>query len=170
MRDDREEFRCNVNQIMVRPLYYGMMVNIMIPMALLLVCYYLNTHGGVANSVGGFADTLFYVVGLLSVGNALFALWWRAKRYARPMVRRRETFENDLKRELLRVSRPIFLLIAAISGYGVIYFFLTGRFRETVFLVFFSFIVFQVVRPRLRQVERLVARQEELVKQGRFLV
>ena len=169
MNTDLDDFDVDMNRIIVRPLYFGLFTNILIPMALILVCYYLNNRGGIGNSIGDFANTLFYFIGALAVVQSVFVLWWRMKRFGQPMIRRRETFEQDLLTGVLTVSRPIFIVIAIISVYAVVYFFLTGRFRETVFLIFFSFIVFQVVRPRHGQLKGLIATQKKLVEQGQFL-
>jgi len=67
------------------------------------------------------------------------------------------------------LSRPIFVMIAAISVYGYLYFYLTGRFKETVFLVLFSFLVFQVIRPRHAAVKKLVRHQKMLAEKGELL-
>ncbi|MFQ5454378.1 MAG: hypothetical protein ACE5D6_09365, partial [Candidatus Zixiibacteriota bacterium] len=56
-----------------------------------------------------------------------------------------------------------------ISLYGFIYFFLTGRFKEAVFFVVFSFLVFQIVRPRYGFIRKLIDSQKKLVERGTFL-
>jgi hypothetical protein len=170
-KTDMRQFENNsdLTGIIVKPLYFGLFVNILVPMVLLLLCYYLDQRGGVVNRVPGMANTLFYIFGVLSLAEAGFALWWRTKLYAQPMIRRRETFEEDFSKALLERSRPIFLVIASISVYGLIYFLLTARFNEAVFLVVFSFLVFQVVRPRYGMVRKLIAYQQKLAEQGKFL-
>ena len=60
------------------------------------------------------------------------------------------------------------MLIGAISLYGVIYFLLTGRFEETMFMVILSFIVFQIVRPRYGLVSKLIDTQYALAEKGEF--
>jgi small-conductance mechanosensitive channel len=169
MNTEPDDLDIDYNRMIVKPLYFGLFTNILIPMGLLLVCYYLNDKQSLSNQVGDFAETLFIIFGVLSVGTAVFALWWRMKRFAEPLIRRKETFEADLGAGLMKISRPVFMIIAAITLYGVIYFFLTARFQETVFMVFFSFIVFQVVRPRHGQIKSLITRQRRLVDEGRFL-
>jgi len=164
-----EQDDLDLNQIIVKPLYFGLLTNIIIPMALLLVCYYINNNNGLENQAGDFANPLFYIIVALSVATALYAFWWRNRQLSQPIIRRKETFETDLTTGLLNVSRPVFIIIAVIALYGIIYFFWTGRFRETAFIVFFSFIVFQVVRPRHGQLKRLVEKQKKMVEQGRFL-
>jgi hypothetical protein len=97
-----------------------------------------------------------------------FAFWWRGKLLERPMVRRKETFQQDIMHGLFRASRPVFILIASISLYGYLYYFLTGRFSEAVFMVLFSFIVFQFVRPRFGAVNKLIERQYKMAHEGKF--
>ena len=159
----------NLASIIVRPLYFGLGVNIVIPGVLLFVCYYLNNNYSFYNRLGELGNVLFYVFGALTVAQAGLSLWWRNKLYNRPMIRRKETFEEDLKDQILKRSKPVFILIATICIYGYLYFLLTGRFTESVFFVIFSFLVFQVVRPRYGMIRRLIAFQEKLVEQGQFL-
>ena len=163
-----DEPELDMNQIIVKPLYFGLVTNILIPMGLLLVCYYIDNNNGLNNSVGNFANSLFYIFAALSVAHAVFALWWRTKQFGQPLVRTKESFEDDLGAAVLAISRPIFIVIALIAAYGTIYFFITGRFRETVVLIFFSFLVFQLVRPRHGQVKRLIEKQTALVEKGEF--
>jgi small-conductance mechanosensitive channel len=153
--------------MVAKPLYVGMLFNILLPMGLLLVCYYINTHYPLENRLGGSANSLFYAFVVLGLAQAGLSLWWRTKRLERPMVRREETFEEDILGNLVMALRPVFLQIAAISVYGYAYFFLTGRFVEAVVFVFGSFLVFQVVRPRQGSIRKLLEHQQELLEQGK---
>ncbi len=155
-------------RILVKPLYFGLFVNIMVPMALLFVCFYLDKNYSMDNHAGSAANSLFYVLAVLSVAQAGLALWKRRRLFQQPMIRRPETFEQDLAAGFLRCSRPVFIIIAVISLYGYLYFFVTGRFTESVILVLFSFLVFQVVRPRTGFVKKLITRQRELIEQRRY--
>ncbi|MFQ6008906.1 MAG: hypothetical protein ACE5K8_08165 [Candidatus Zixiibacteriota bacterium] len=164
---DNSDF--DLNRIIVKPIYFGLVTNILIPMVLFLVCYYIQTHGGRGNAVGGFANTLFFLFAALALLQAAFALWWRRRRLQWPMVKESETFEEDIASGLLWACRPVFVVIAAITLYGYLYFFLTGRFTEMVVFVFFSFIVFQLVRPRHSLARKLIALQRKLVTRGDLL-
>ena len=86
----------------------------------------------------------------------------------KPMIRRQETFQTDLALGLTRICRPVFMLVGAISLYGVQYFVLTGRFEETMFMVILSFVVFQVVRPRYGLVNKLIDNQYSMAEKGEF--
>jgi small-conductance mechanosensitive channel len=154
--------------MIVRPLYFGMVSNVAIPVGLLFVCYYINNKYFPANHIPGLSNALFYVFCALAFVQAALALWWRNKRLEAPMVHRQESFEHDVSTALMERLRPVFLLIAAIAVWGYLYFFLTGRFRESVIFVVFSFLVFQVIRPRIGSLEKLIAHQQDLVKNGRF--
>ena len=168
MREEHE-LDFDLNQVMVKPLYFGLFINVLIPAALLFACYYLDQRSYVANRAGNFANALYYIIGALSLGQIGVALWWRHKRLEQPMIRRRESFAEDLAHGLLAGLRPIFLLIAAIAVYGIIYFFLTGRFEESLFVVLVSFLAFQIVRPRTKSTMKVVEIQEDHVAAGRFL-
>ena len=168
MRAGFEDDQYDLAKIIAAALYLGMFINILIPAGLLLICYYLNTEGSIDNSVGDLANGLFYVLGGLSVIQAVGAMYWRNRALAQPMIRRRETFEQDLRESMLARLKPVFLLIMSIAVYGVAYFLLTGRFNEGLFLAVLSFLVFQVVRPRYGSLRKLIAQQEKLVEQGQF--
>ena len=155
--------------MIARPLYFGMMFNIVIPAALLFGCYYLSNKTHMENYIPGIANGLFYVFGFLALGQAALALWWRNLRMAKPMVKREASFEHDIGTELFSRSKPVFLLIAAITLWGDAYFLLTGRFTESVVFVVFSFVVFQVVRPRYGSVSKLIRYQQALVDRGRLM-
>jgi len=163
---DYEDF--DVTGMVAKPLYFGMLINVMLPGGLLFICFYINEHSPLANSIPAFANTLFYIFAVLSIAQAGLALWWRHKKFGEPMVRKMETMEQDLVRGIMACSRPSFLLIAAISLWGFIYFWLTGRFEETAMFVVFSFLVFQVVRPRHGAIRKLIDHQRKLAEQGDF--
>ena len=170
MRHDREpDTEYDLTAMIARPLYFGMMFNIVIPAALLFGCYYLSNKTHMANHIPGIANELFYVFAVAALGQAALALWWRNQRMARPMVKREESFEHDIATELFKRSKPVFLLIAAITLWGYAYFLLTGRFTESVLFVVFSFVVFQVVRPRYGSVRKLIRYQQALVDRGRLM-
>lgn len=164
-----KDYEIDYHGIIAKTLYSGMFLNILFPMGGLMVCYYLDQNSMVSNKSGDMANGLFYIFGLLAVLQAAYAFWMRSKAFRRPMIRREETFETDLAAGLFKASRPIFLIIASISLYGYIYFYLTGRFKETVFLVFMSFLIFQVVRPRIGIVRKLVKEQKMKIQKGEFL-
>ncbi|MEA1981256.1 MAG: hypothetical protein U9N54_09820 [candidate division Zixibacteria bacterium] len=164
-----KDYEIDYHGIIAKTLYSGMFINILIPMAGLMICYYLDQKSYVANKAGDMANGLFYVFGLLAVLQAAYAFWMRSRAFRRPMIRHEDTFETDLATGLFKASRPIFLIISSISFYGYIYFYLTGRFKEAVFLVFMSFLIFQVVRPRIGIVKKLVKEQKVLVQKGDFL-
>ena len=159
----------DLNRIIIKPLYFGLVVNVLIPMGLLLVCFYFENQQSLYNRIFGFANNLFYIFAALSIAQSGLSLWMRNRMMETPMIRRQETFEQDLVQGLVAKSRPVFILIALIALYGFVYFMLTARFKETVFLVFFSFVIFQLVRPRFGFVRKLIARQEAMWENGQFL-
>lgn len=170
MRDDRRtNDDYDLAAMIARPLYFGLMFNIVIPAALLFGCHYLSSKTYMENHIPGIANSLFYVFALLALGQAALALRWRNQRMAKPMVKRQESFESDISNELLIRSKPVFLLIAAITFWGYAYFLLTGRFTESVLFVVFSFVVFQVVRPRYGSVSKLISYQQALVDRGHLM-
>ncbi|MDF1545157.1 MAG: hypothetical protein P1R58_08660 [bacterium] len=162
---DREN-AVDTHRVIAKTIYFGMFANVLAPMGLLLVCFYFDKYKMVDNKVGDMGEMIFYLFGLLAVGHAAYAFWSKSKAMRQPMVRRIETLEQDLVEGLIKALRPTFLVIASISLYGYLYFYLTGRFQEAVFVVLFSFLVFQVVRPRYGAVEKFILYQKSLVQRG----
>ena len=162
------ELKYNVTSMITRPLYFGLMVNIMIPVGLLFICFLIDRRGFVPNKIPETANLVFWLFVVISLGQAALALWWRYKRFQAPMVRKEETFEADVASQVFKLSKPIFLLIASISIWTYVYFYLTGRFETSAVFVVGSFVVFQLVRPRYGSLYKLISRQEELVAQGKF--
>ncbi|UCG62293.1 MAG: hypothetical protein JSV52_03145 [Candidatus Zixiibacteriota bacterium] len=158
----------DLNRIIIKPLYFGMAVNVLIPMGLLVVCYYFDRQQTLSNRIPEMAETLFWVLGGVSVAQAGVALWLRNKVMHQPMIRRKETFEDYLIDFMSSKSKSIFLIIAGIVLYGILYFYLTAQFEPLLFFVIFSFFAFQVVRPRFGFLRKVIARQKELVEQGSF--
>lgn len=155
--------------ILAKTLYLGLFTNVLLPVGLLMICYYYDQNNYVSDMVGDMGDVVFFVLAALASGQAAFAFWRRGRVLREPMIRSEETFEKDLSTGLLRALRPIFLIIAGISGYGYLYFFLTGQFIETAFVVMISFIVFQAIRPRQGAIRKLIDHQKSLVRNGNFL-
>ena len=159
----------NVTHILIKPLYFGMLVNVTIPLLLLLLLYVLNKSAGTVSHFGEGDQTLFYLfIGVAALQSGLI-IWWREKLFKSPMISRPELFEADFGREYLKRCRPLFLAIASLSFYGVIFYFITHRFTEAVVFVLLSYVVFQLVRPRHGLVYKLIDRQRELVKKGELL-
>ena len=166
--DNDIDNRYDLVKMIVRPLYFGMLANIIAPAGLLFVCYHVSNKYSPEDRVPEISNALFYVFCALALAQAGLALWWRHKKFEGPLVKRAESIEFDIATAVYERSRPIFVVIAAISVWGYVYFALTGRFTESVVFVIFSFAVFQVVRPRYGWVRSLIARQEKLVKEGQF--
>lgn len=156
----------DMSRIIAKVLYLGMFINILIPGAVLAGCYMYDQNYPRYGGGGEFANVLFYIFAVIAVVQAGYAIWWRGKRYHEPIARSHESIEDDLAHGLRKASRPIFILIAAISGWGYLYFAITGRFQECLMFVLISFIVFQVVRPRYGTMKKVIDRQIELLERG----
>lgn len=147
MKPDEERFdKFNMNHIIIKPLYFGLTANVVLPGALLFICYYLDTNRHWTEGLVSFetANTLFPVFAVLALINYGAALWMKNKLAGMPMIRRKETFEDDLANSLLEKTKPIFILISLAAVYGVLYYFLTTRFREAAFFCHYFFCCFPV--------------------------
>jgi len=170
MKIERDTDRYDLARMIAGALYSGLFINIMIPAGLLLVCYFLDQKGMVDNSIGMFANTLFYIFVVLSVVEGIVAVLWRNRGLAQPMIRRRETIEQDIREQLVVRLRPAFLLLAAVALNGIVYYLLTGRFEEALVFVVLSFVAFQVIRPRYGSLRKTIEQQEDMFEKGQKLV
>lgn len=169
MTTEKPERDYDLPSMVIKPLYFGLVANILVPMGLLLICYYLEMHNPPTNMLGFNAPTVFYVFAVLAVAQGAFALWYRSKLFAKPMISQIDRVEEDVRKHLLARSRPVFMLVGAISLWGVVYYLLSGGFNEGVLFVIFSFVVFQFIRPRYGTVQKLLERQLEMAKRGQLL-
>ncbi len=156
----------DLHRILAKSLYFALTVNVLFPAALLFLCKYIADNYDPPNRIGDMANPLFYVFAVLALAQGALAWRWGRKLLDRPMIESMETIQDDLTKGLLRASKPASLLVAGIALYGYIYFGLTGRFFETLILVVFSFVGYQVVRPRLGSLEKLAKRQKQMAEQG----
>jgi hypothetical protein len=159
----------DLSAIVIKPLYFGLFVNILIPTVLLLVCYYIETHGSLHNQLGLDANIYFWVFAAAAIIEAGIALWYRFKLLARPMIRSMSSAEADIKEQLTARLKPIFMMVSAISLWGVLFYALTGRFDNGLLFIVFSFIVFQFIRPRYGSVQKLIDRQIAMAERGELL-
>lgn len=168
MKIERDTDKYDLARMIAGALYMGMFTNILIPALVLLGAYFLDERGLIDNSVGRLANALFYFFAVLSIVEAGVALVWRNKSLNSPMITKVGRIEEDIRNALLKRLRPVFFVIAAIALNGIVYFLLTARFEEGLLFVVFSFLVFQVVRPRYGSLRKLVQQQEEMFEQGQF--
>ena len=163
---ERRFDKYNLHKMIIKPLYLGVLLNIVIPGVLLFVCFYLKNNNLYTNPIVDFEtmNILFIIFAVLSIIHSGLALWMRQKFFTTPMVTNNEKFEEDLTLSLLEKIRPVYFLISVIALYGICYYFLTTKFEEAAFLVVFSFLVFQVVRPRIRFVQKLIDAQLKLIE------
>lgn len=158
----------DLSHIIAKPLYFGMGVNVLLPAILLFVCFHFNNKGTIGNSAGEMADPMFAIFVVLAAAEAGLAFWLRKKLLKAPMVRSEASFEEDIREQLALRTRPVFMLIASISLWGIVYFFLTGRFEPAMLFVILSFVIFQFVRPRSGSLRKLIRHQKALIDRGEF--
>lgn len=161
-----DDIDVDLHRILAKSLYFALAVNVLLPAVGLYLCHYLAKNYYPPNRIGDLANPLFYVLATVTVAQGALAWWWGRQLQSRPMIVSMETIQEDLRSGLLRASRPVSLLVAAMALYGYIYFALTGRFYETLIIVVFSFVAYQVVRPRLGSLEKLVKLQKQMAEQG----
>lgn len=165
-----QEKYVDITHILIKPLYMGLVINILIPTGFLFLIYLIEKGGGLTSKVGDADGAVFALLAIVAVGLCAYAFWLRRSLGKRPMIRNIASFDRDFTTGLMAGSRQVFILIASIAGLGVLYYFLTGQFRESVIAVVASFVVFQIVRPRYGYVYRLMEQQWEMAERGELLM
>lgn len=159
----------NLTGIIAKPLYFGTFVNVILPGLLLLASFYFLKGKATPLVDLYYLNTIRTVVAVAALGHLAVVFWWRTKLYVTPMVRSKETFEADFREEYYQRTKPLFLAIASIALYAIVYIVLTGQFDNYFLAIFiYCFLVFQFVRPRYGLVQKLIERQEKLVAEGKF--
>lgn len=164
------KYNVDLTAVMVKPIYFGLLMNLLTPVIFLGIAYYLDETGGKDVPL---QDTelnlLFWVLTGVAIVDGLAAFFLKRKLFFAPMIRAKESFADDFAAGIFRVSIICYSLGMAIAVYGLAFFFLGGQFVHLFFFVFLSFIVFQLVRPRMGFLEKVLEAQEKHVEEGRLL-
>jgi hypothetical protein len=164
------KYDVDLNRVLIKPVYWGLLMNIFMPVLFLGIAYYLDRSAREnVLSLDRNLNIFFWALVAVSLGDGIMAITFKQKRFFTPMIRSKETFEDDLTRGVFRESIICYSLTTAISLYGLVFYLMGGAFSAMFLFVFISFIAFQLIRPRYGFLEKVVAAQEKLVDEGRFL-
>ncbi len=165
------KYNIDLNAVLIKPLYLGLLINIFIPVAIIGVAYSLEESGGFGSiQTMENPELLFWVLTAVAVLDGAVAIFLKQKLFFAPMIKSKETFIEDFKSGFFIKSIVCIGLTASISIYGLIIYLLGGSFNQLLFFAFISFIAFQLIRPRLRFSEKVLEAQEKFVDEGRFFV
>ena len=164
-----EESKIDLNRLLIRPLYFGLLLNILIPVVLLAITYFLEKKDVMSGTFD--PDTysvLFWIFCVLAIVDGVLTFVIRQKLFFAPMVMTKETFEDDLMQGFFKNSIVCYAMAMAIAVYGFVLFFLGGSFETMVLFVLISMIAYQFIRPRFGFAEKVIAAQKKFVEEGRF--
>jgi len=160
----------DLNAVLIKPLYVGLLINIFIPVVIVGVAYYIEESGGLAASANEYLGLIFWILIGVAVADGAVAIILKQKLFFNPCIITKGTFEEDFKRAFFTNSIICNFLTAAIAIYGLAVYLLGGTFNQLLFFVFISFIAFQLIRPRIKFAEKVLAAQEKYIEEGRFLI
>ncbi len=164
------KYNIDINAVLLKPLYLGLLINIFIPVVIIGVAYYIEEGGGLTSTMAPEnIELIFWILIAVAVIDGAVAIFLKQKLFFAPMIKSKESFAGDLKQGFFSKSIVCYGLIAAIAVYGLVLYFLGGTFNQLLFLVFISFIAFQLIRPRIKFAEKVLAAQERFVEEGQFL-
>ncbi len=158
----------DINAILIKPLYMGMLINIFFPMTLLIVAYFMSQSSGQdVMKITSKWDVIAWVFLAVAVVDGIVAILLRQKLFMVPLIRSEASFEDDLKAGAFRVSMTCYAMTTAISIYGFVLFLIGGDFRTMFLFILMSFIAFQLVKPRRGFIEKVIQAQERHLAEGR---
>ena len=163
------EREIDLHKLLVKPLYLGLLINIFIPVIILAIAYYIDKSGGRESTVSPETlNILFWALAAVAVADGVAAIIIKQKLFFAPMIQSKETFEDDLIARITSASIVCYALTTAIAMNGFVLYMVGGVFNDLLLFAFVSFIAFQIIRPRYRFMEKVVAAQEKHVGEGRF--
>ncbi len=164
------KYKIDINAVLIKPIYIGLLINALIPVAIVGIAYYFEQSGGMTSSMSSEnLEFIFYIFAGLGVVDGGLAIFLKQKLFFSPLIKSKESFVEDFMQGFFAKSIVCYAIIAAIAIYGLVMYFLGGTFNQLLFLVLMSFIAFQIIRPRAKFAEKVLAAQEQFVEQGRFL-
>ena len=163
------KYNVDLNAVLVKPLYFGLLMNIFMPATLLLIAYFME-QGEIMKRQLSFTngDLLFWILLAMAVIDGAVAIFMRQKLFFAPMILTKETFTDDLTARVLKASIVCYAITTAISVYGFALYMASGGFDRLFLFIFISFIAFQIIRPRHGFLKKVIEAQEKLVEEGRF--
>lgn len=164
------KFNVDINAVIIKPLYMGMLINIFFPMTLLIIAYLLSQSSGQdVMEMSSKWDVLAWVLLAVAVADGVIAIIMKHKQFMVPLIRSETTFEEDLKAAAFRISITCYAMTTAIAVYGFVLFLISGDFRTMFLFILMSFIAFQIVKPRRGFIEKVIEVQERHLSEGRRL-
>jgi len=163
------KYNVDLNAVLVRPLYFGLLMNIFVPALLLLIAYFIDQGKIMERSLtftGG--DLLFWVFLVVAIADGAVAIFMRQKLFFAPMILKKETFADDLTARVFKASIVCYAITTAIAIYGFALYMASGGFDRLFLFIFISFIAFQIIRPRHGFIKKVIEAQEKHVDEGRF--
>ena len=162
------KYNVDINAVLIRPLYMGMLINIFFPITLLIIAYFMSQSSGQdVMQMTSKWDVLAWVLLALALFDGIAAILIRQKQFMAPLIRSAATFEEDLKAAAFRISITCYAMTTAISIYGFVLFLISGDFRTMFMFILISFIAFQIVKPRRGFIEKVINVQERHLSEGR---
>jgi len=164
------KYNIDINAVLIKPIYIGLLINALIPVAIVGIAYYFEQSGGMISSLSPEnLELIFYIFAGLAVIDGGLAIFLKQKLFFSPLIKSKESFVEDFMHGFFAKSIVCYAIIAAIAIYGLVIYILGGTFNQLLFLVLMSFIAFQIIRPRAKFAEKVLAAQEQFVEQGQFL-
>lgn len=163
------ESKFDINRLLIKPVYIGLFMNILMPIILLAIVYYVEKNGGrnVTYDTATY-NMFFWIFCVVAIGEGVVAFILKQKLFFSPMIKSKETFEDDLLRGFMTSSIICYSCTTAIAIYGLVLFLLGGTFETMVLFVLISMIAYQFIRPRYAFAEKVAEAQDRFVEEGRF--
>ena len=80
-----DDLGVDLHRILAKSLYFALVVNVLLPAALLYLCHYLANNYYPPNRIDEMANPLFYVFAALTVIQGALSWWWGRQLQSRPI-------------------------------------------------------------------------------------
>ena len=129
------KYNIDLNAVLIKPLYIGLLINIFIPVVIIGIAYYIEEGGGLTSTIPPEnLELIFWFFVAVSVVDGAIAIFLKQKLFSAPMIKSKESFSEDFKQGFFSKSIVCYCLIAAISVYGLVLYILGGTFNQLLFL------------------------------------
>ncbi|GEM_PF-5147640 len=147
----------------------GMLMNIACPIGVFLLFYFYHLKGIAMTQIHwDNVNVLFWIfTGISLIYNAGAGILLKRSLLRHPIIRSEEQFSVDFTKWYLLRSQAV-LCMSFVWVYGMFLRLVGARIEYMLFFVILLFVIFLILYPRPKFIEKVLAAQEHFVEEGKF--
>ncbi len=149
---------------LVKPMYFGLAINVFLPASLILLAYYFEDHGFSGQLPDSQRNLFFIIFAIVAASDATLAFFLRGRFFEKPVARSVETFAADFTSAVMQVSLIVSAITASIAIVGLVFYLIGGGLEAMMLFCVVSVLAYQLTRPRIGYVEKALERQEKFAE------